>query len=144
VQAEILTSISDVTDRVDGAIAGKIGPDFVKSRDATIAAIEQEGCAGKAANLRCQVVTLYQGGQYKLYTYRKYSDVRLVFAPELATAFFGGDPDNFNFPHYALECSSPARSAPAYRGAGAAGDLRMCGTYSRSNTNTSGIVWPAP
>ena len=105
VQAEILTSIADVTDRIDGAVAGKTGPDFVKSRDATIAAIEQEGCAGKAAILRCQVVTLYQGGQYKLYTYRKYSDVRLVFAPEFATAFFGGDPDNFNFPHYALECS---------------------------------------
>ena len=104
-QAEILTSIADVTDRIEGAVAGKTGPDFVKSRDATIAAIEQEGCAGKAAILRCQVVTLYQGGQYKLYTYRKYADVRLVFAPEFATAFFGGDPDNFNFPHYALECS---------------------------------------
>ena len=105
VQAEILTSISDVTDRINAAVAGKAGPDFVKSRDAEIAAIEQEGCTGKTAILRCQVVTLYQGGQYKLYIYRKYSDVRLVFAPELATAFFGGDPDNFNFPRYTLECS---------------------------------------
>jgi len=105
VQAEILTSISDVSDRINGAVAGKTGPEFVKSRDAMIAAIEQEGCAGKTATLRCQVVTLYQGGQYKLYTFRKYSDVRLVFAPELATAFFGGDPDNFNFPRYDLECS---------------------------------------
>jgi hypothetical protein len=105
VQAEILTSISDVTDRIGGAVAGKTGPEFVRSRDAAITAIEQEGCAGKTATLRCQVVTLYQGGQYKLYTYRKYSDVRLVFAPELATTFFGGDPDNFNFPRYDLECS---------------------------------------
>jgi hypothetical protein len=105
VQAEILTSISDVTDRMDGAVAGKTGPEFVRSRDAEIAAIEQEGCNGKTAILRCQVVSLYQGGQYKLYTFRKYSDVRLVFAPELATAFFGGDPDNFNFPRYDLECS---------------------------------------
>jgi hypothetical protein len=105
VQAEILTSVTDVTDRIDGAVAGKSGPDFVKSRDAAIAAIEQEGCNGKGAILRCQVVTLYQGGQYKLYTYRKYADVRLVFAPERATAFFGGDPDNFNFPRYDLEFS---------------------------------------
>jgi Peptidase S46 len=105
VQAEILSAISDVTDRIGGAVAGKTGPDFVKARDATIAAIEQEGCAGKTTILRCQVVTLYQGGQYKLYTYRKYSDVRLVFAPEFAAAFFGGDPDNFNFPRYDLECS---------------------------------------
>jgi hypothetical protein len=104
-QAEILTSISDVTDRISAAVSGKAGPDFVRSRDATIAAIEQEGCNGKTATLRCQVVTLYQGGQYKLYTYRKYSDVRLVFAPEFAMAFFGGDPDNFNFPRYDLDCS---------------------------------------
>jgi peptidase S46-like protein len=105
VQAEILTSISDVTGRISRAVAGKTGPEFVKSRDAAITAIEQEDCAGKAATLRCQVVTLYQGGQYKLYTYHKYSDVRLVFAPEFATTFFGGDPDNFNFPRYDLECS---------------------------------------
>jgi hypothetical protein len=104
-QAEILTSIADVTDRINGAVAGKTGPDFVKSRDAAITAIEQEGCAGGTAILRCEVVALYQGGQYKLYTYRKYSDVRLVFAPEFATTFFGGDPDNFNFPRYDLECS---------------------------------------
>ena len=97
VQAEILVSITDVTEGI-GDVTGK-------TRDAAIAAIEQEGCAGKTAILRCEVVTLYQGGQYELYTYRKYSDVRLVFAPELATAFFGGDPDNFNFPRYDLECS---------------------------------------
>lgn len=105
IKAEILVAISDVTDRIGAATAGKSGPEFVHARDSTIAAIEQEDCAGKAATLRCQVVTLYQGGQYKLYTYRKYSDVRLVFAPELATSQFGGDPDNFSFPHYALECA---------------------------------------
>ena len=104
-QAEILTTIGDVTERVTKAAAGKTGQDFVKARDGEIAAIEKEGCAGKEANSRCQVVTLYQGGQYKLYTFRKYTDVRLVFAPEQQTAFFGGDPDNFNFPRYDLDCS---------------------------------------
>ena len=104
-QAEVLASISDVTQRVTKAAAGKTGQDFVKARDAEIAAVEKEGCAGKEEKFRCQVVTLYQGGQYKLYTYRKYDDVRLVFAVEGNTAFFGGDPDNFNFPRYDLDCS---------------------------------------
>ena len=104
-QAEVLSGISDVTDRVTKAAAGKTGQDFIKARDAEIAAVEKEGCAGKEDKFHCQVITLYQGGQYKLYTYRKYSDVRLVFAPEGMTAFFGGDPDNFNFPRYDLDCS---------------------------------------
>jgi hypothetical protein len=104
-QAEILLSIADVTDRIDKAVVGKTGRDYVLARDAEVAAIEKEGCAGKEATQRCQVVPLYQGGQDKLYTYRKYSDVRLVFAPELQMAFFGGDPDNFNFPRYDLDFS---------------------------------------
>ncbi len=104
-QAEILSSISDVTAPVLAAVAGKKGQDFVKARDAAIADIEKKGCTGREATFRCQVITLYQGGQYKLYAYRKYSDVRLVFAPEVQTAFFGGDPDNFNFPRYDLDFS---------------------------------------
>ena len=103
--AEVLAAISDVTDRVTKAAAGKTGQDFIKARDAEIAAVEKEGCAGKEEQFRCQVITLYQGGQYKLYTYRKYTDVRLVAAPEGMTAFFGGDPDNFNFPRYDLDFS---------------------------------------
>ncbi|MGA9795803.1 MAG: S46 family peptidase [Rhizomicrobium sp.] len=103
--AEVLTQISDVTAQVNAGTAGKSGQDFVKGRDAAIAAIEKKACAGREADFHCQVVTLYQGGQYKLYTYRKYSDVRLVFAVEGQTAFFGGDPDNFNFPRYDLDCS---------------------------------------
>jgi hypothetical protein len=105
IQAEILTSISDVTGRVKAAAAGRAGREFVTARDAAVASIEKDGCAGREATFRCQVVTLYQGGQYKLYTYRSYSDVRLVFAPEGATAFFGGDPDNFNFPRYDLDAA---------------------------------------
>jgi hypothetical protein len=103
--AEVLMNISDVTPRVTQAAAGHTGQDFIKARDAAIAAVEKEGCQGKEEKYRCQVITLYQGGQYKLYIYRKYSDVRLVFAPESDTAFFGGDPDNFNFPRYDLDCS---------------------------------------
>jgi hypothetical protein len=101
-QAEILASITDVTKQVASAAAGKSGQDFVRARDAAITAAEQAGC-GDDPGVRCQVISLYRGGQYKLYKYRKYSDVRLVFAPEFATAFFGGDPDNFNFPRYNLD-----------------------------------------
>jgi hypothetical protein len=101
-QAEILQQITDVTQRVQSAIA-KGGPrDTIKSRDTATAAIEDEACKGDATS-RCEVVSLYQGGQYKLYKYRKYSDVRLVFAPEFAISFFGGDPDNFNFPRFCLD-----------------------------------------
>jgi hypothetical protein len=101
-QAEILASITDVTKDVQAAGAGKFGQDFVRARDAVTASIENAGCGDDPA-LRCQVVSLYRGGQFKLYKYRKYSDVRLVFAPEFAAAFFGGDPDNFNFPRYNLD-----------------------------------------
>lgn len=102
-QAEILLSIDDVTGRVSNAFVGKTGADYLRARDAEVAAIETAACAGQEAVRRCQVITLYQGGQYKLYTYRKYADVRLVFAPEFQMAFFGGDPDNFNFPRYDLD-----------------------------------------
>jgi hypothetical protein len=104
-QAEVLSTITDETTPVTAALKGKTGEAFVKARDAQIAAIEKAGCEGRESQYRCQVITLYQGGQYKLYTYRKYSDVRLVFAPEQQTAFFGGDPDNFNFPRYDLDFS---------------------------------------
>jgi hypothetical protein len=103
-QAEVLETISDVTPAINAASAGKAGQEFVRARDAASTAAESAAC-GKDARYRCQVVSLYRGGQYKLYRYRKYSDVRLVFAPEFATAFFGGDPDNFNFPRYNLDIS---------------------------------------
>ena len=104
-QAEILTSIADVTQTVNAATGGKAGPDFVRARDAAVADLEKKACEGRETVNRCQVISLYDGGQYKLYTYRKYSDVRLAFAPEVQAAFFGGDPDNFNFPRYDLDVS---------------------------------------
>ncbi len=103
-QAEVVTAITDVTARVQKAIGEKTGAELAKARDAAIAAIESESCQDKAKE-RCEVVNLYGGGQYKLYRLRKYSDVRLVWAPELQAAFFGGDPDNFNFPRYALDAA---------------------------------------
>jgi hypothetical protein len=71
------------------------------ARKREINAISEE--ATKATGFRADVVTLYQGGQYNLYLYKKYTDVRLVFAPEFKIAFFGGDPDNFEFPRYDLD-----------------------------------------
>jgi hypothetical protein len=100
--AEILVSITDLTRQISQATAGKTGQDFVRAREAARAAAEESAC-GKDPKFHCQLVTLYRGGQYKLYKYRKYSDVRLVFAPEYDAAFFGGDPDNFNFPRYDLD-----------------------------------------
>ncbi len=104
-QAEILTAISNVSPEVQGATAGESGREFVRVRDAKIAAIEKRACSGQEERFRCQVISLYEGGEYELYKYRKYSDVRLVMAPEMQTAFFGGDPDNFNFPRYDLDFS---------------------------------------
>src|SRR5947209_15219704 len=101
-QAEILTSISDVTPQVTAAGKGLTGNALVKARTAVASTIEKQGCTDVALT-RCQVVNLYHGGQYKLYKYRKYSDVRLIFSPGVQTAFFGGDPDTFNFPRYDLD-----------------------------------------
>ncbi|GAA4009608.1 S46 family peptidase [Sphingomonas swuensis] len=103
-QAEVVTSIRDVTAAVKGAIGTASGAAAVAARNAAAARLEAEGCTDKATT-RCQVVSLYGGGQYKLYTYRKYSDVRLVWAPEAQAAQFGGDPDNFNFPRYSMDAS---------------------------------------
>src|SRR5262245_51179009 len=103
-QAEVVTSIKDVTPQVKAAIGTATGEAAVKARSAIVAQLEKDGCPDTAKD-RCQVVSLYGGGQYKLYTYRKYSDVRLVWAPEAQAAQFGGDPDNFNFPRYSMDAS---------------------------------------
>jgi hypothetical protein len=99
-----LIGISDVTTRVHEALAGKEGPAFAEAKRAVNAAIAAECTRGEAA-LRCDVIELYDGGVYNLYRYKRYQDVRLVFAPEQAIAFFGGDPDNFEFPRYDFDVS---------------------------------------
>ena len=103
-QAEVVTSIKDVTPQVKSAIGSATGEAAVKARSAIVAQLESAGCPD-TAKTRCQVVSLYGGGQYKLYSYRKYSDVRLAWAPEAQAAQFGGDPDNFNFPRYSMDAS---------------------------------------
>jgi len=102
--AEILTDISDVTRRMQAAGAGLEGQAFTRARDAEAGRIEQEACAGDTAR-RCQVVSLYRGGQFKLYTYKRYTDVRLAWAPEDRAATFGGDLDNFSFPRFAIDAA---------------------------------------
>jgi hypothetical protein len=104
VEINQLIEIGDVTERMSKAVAGKEGPAFSAAMNAEQAAIAGE-CARNDDGLRCDVVELYHGGVYNLYKYRRYQDVRLVFAPEEAIAFFGGDPDNFEFPRYNLDVS---------------------------------------
>ncbi|MEO8435060.1 MAG: S46 family peptidase [Pyrinomonadaceae bacterium] len=103
-ELNVLESIEDVTARVNAAVkAGMSDADGFTARRAEITAIEGEST--KASGFRSDVVTLYQGGQYNLYRYKKYTDVRLVFVPEFQAAFFGGDPDNFNFPRFNIDMS---------------------------------------
>ena len=101
-ELNVLMSIEDVTDRVKSAVRADMSPDDAgKARRAAIAAIEKE--SKDATGLRSDVVTLYGGGVYNLYRYKRYDDVRIVFAPEQQAAFYGGDPDNFEYPRYDLD-----------------------------------------
>ncbi|MFO0851250.1 MAG: S46 family peptidase [Gemmataceae bacterium] len=102
-ELNVLQAIKDVTDEVQAAVTKDMAPaDAAKARQAKIAAIEK-AAADPAKGIRADVVTLYSGGRYHLYTFKKYTDIRLVFAPEKQAAFFGGDPDNFEFPRYDLD-----------------------------------------
>src|SRR5262249_44564047 len=101
-ELNVLINIEDVTDKVNAKVTKGMGDaEAAKARRQAMAEIEKE--ATDKNGLRNDVVTLYQGGQYHLYTLKKYPDVRLVFAPEFAIAFFGGDPDNFEYPRYDLD-----------------------------------------
>ena len=101
-ELNVLVFMGDVTQRVQSAVtSGMSESDALKARKAEIAKIEKEST--DKTGLRSNVITLYQGGEYWLYRYKKYTDIRLVFAPEQQTAFFGGDPDNFTYPRYDID-----------------------------------------
>jgi len=103
-ELNVLQSIEDVTARVNAGVpAGLAGAEAAAARRKVIAEIEKESLA--KTGLRSDVVTLYQGGAYHLYRFKKYTDVRLVWAPEQQAAFFGGDPDNFEFPRFNLDAA---------------------------------------
>jgi hypothetical protein len=101
-ELNILESLEDVTARIKAAVKpGMTAAAALDARRAAIATIEEESL--DRSGLRSDVVKLYQGGEYWLYRYRRYTDVRLVFAPEQQAAFFGGDADNFTYPRYDLD-----------------------------------------
>ncbi len=101
-ELNVLMSIEDVTARVNGAVKQDMTSEQASdARKGVIATVEKE--SKDKTGLRSNVITLYQGGSYHLYRYKRYDDVRLVFAPEQQIAFYGGDPDNFEYPRFDLD-----------------------------------------
>jgi hypothetical protein len=105
--ADVLVGMEDISAKIAAAVQGKDDKAANDARKKVSTQLEQacEQASGKKSPLRCQLVQLYQGGQYYLYKYKRYDDVRIVFAPEAAIAAFGGDPDNFQFPRWCLDMS---------------------------------------
>jgi hypothetical protein len=103
IEVDQLVEITDVTARVLAAMKGQDAKGRNEAQKAEFSRIEKE--CGTGDKIRCDVVDLYHGGKFHLYKYRRYQDTRLVFAPEMAIAFFGGDPDNFMFPRFDLDVS---------------------------------------
>ncbi len=101
-EINVLVGIEDVSRKVLGAVTPRMSDQEAReARKTAITKIEND--CNAASGLRCNVVKLYQGGEFHLYRYKKYTDVRLVFAPEQEIAFFGGDPDNFTFPRHDVD-----------------------------------------
>ena len=104
-QISVLVDMDEVTNTVNAATSDLPDADANDARKAELTNLESQCEAEADGELRCEAVTLYNGGQYFIYKYKRYDDVRLVFAPELDIAAFGGDPDNFNFPRWSLDMS---------------------------------------
>ena len=99
-----LVAMEDITARLAKAVSATLGEtEALKARESAIEVIKKE--LQEKGGLTCEHVTLYQGGEHWIYSYKKHSDVRLVFAPEQQIAFFGGDPDNFTYPRHNLDFS---------------------------------------
>jgi len=107
--ADVLVSMENVTAAVAKSVGGLDDKSANDARKKALTQLEQSceqaSAKAKSGKLKCQAVTLYEGGQYFLYKYKRYDDVRLVFAPEADIAAFGGDPDNFQFPRWSLDFS---------------------------------------
>ncbi|HLZ96543.1 MAG TPA: S46 family peptidase [Steroidobacteraceae bacterium] len=107
--ADVLVGMENVTDTVSKSVGGLDDKSALVARKKALTQLEQSceqaSSKAKSGKLKCQAVTLYEGGQYFLYKYKRYDDVRLVFAPEADIAAFGGDPDNFQFPRWSLDFS---------------------------------------
>jgi hypothetical protein len=106
--ADVLVGTENVTSAVANAVRGQTDKAANDARKKALTELEQsceQASAKTKYRLKCQAVTLYEGGQYFIYKYKRYEDVRLVFAPEAGIAAFGGDPDNFQFPRWSLDFS---------------------------------------
>ena len=127
--ADVLMDTEDITARVSAALHGLDEQAANRARKRTLTqleqACEQASRHGKFGPLKCESVDLYQGGQYWLYKYHRYDDVRLVFAPERAIAAFGGDPDNFQFPRWCLDLSVLRAYGPDGKPASTPGHLTI-------------------
>ena len=104
-QISVLVAMDDVTGNIAAATSDLPDAEANDARKAELTNLESACEADADGELRCEAVTLYNGGQYFIYKYKRYDDVRLVFAPELDIAAFGGDPDNFNFPRWSFDMS---------------------------------------
>jgi len=118
-----LVEITDVTAQVNAAVPAGASADRAATLRGEASQAVQDRCDASASNTHCEVIPMYRGGQYKLYRFRRYAEARLVFAPEVSVASFGGDPDNFTYPRHDLDMSflrvyengQPIRSEHFYR-----------------------------